>query len=87
MAPGSVPTVIASNVDPAEGDLTPLESPDDIGAAATGAPGTSDKSSGSAEQPSPEAQENNQRLWQYLLVAGVLLLGTDTVLSNRRAKA
>jgi hypothetical protein len=35
----------------------------------------------------PEAQEKNQRLWWYLLVAGILLLGADTLLSNRMAKA
>jgi hypothetical protein len=35
----------------------------------------------------PETQERNQRLWWYLLVAGVLLLGLDTLLSNRLAKA
>ena len=35
----------------------------------------------------PEAREKNQRLWWYLLVAGILLLGADTLLSNRMAKA
>ena len=34
----------------------------------------------------PEAKERNQRLWWYLLVAGILLLGVDTLLSNRMAK-
>ena len=35
----------------------------------------------------PEAQESNQRLWWYLLCAGVLVLGAETLLSNRMAKA
>ncbi|HEX5109129.1 MAG TPA: BatA domain-containing protein [Vicinamibacterales bacterium] len=81
-AVGSEPSVIASNVDPAESDLTPLD-PKDITVAAVGDPGASDPSSGRTEPLTPEAQENNQRLWQYLLFAGVLLLGLDTVLSNR----
>jgi hypothetical protein len=34
----------------------------------------------------PEAQERSQRLWWYVLVAGLLLLGADTVMSNRLAK-
>jgi len=47
---------------------------------------------GSASGPAgvpltPEAKEKNQRLWWYLLVAGILLLGADTLLSNRMAKA
>lgn len=78
-------TVVASNVDPAEGDLTPLD-PKEIVAAATG--GASGESARAAAVPQgPEAQERNQRLWWYLLVAGVLLLGLDTLLSNRLAKA
>ena len=83
-ATGSEPTVIASNVDPMESDLTPIE-PSDISVAAVGDPGASDPSSGRSAPLTPEAQENNQRLWQYLLFAGVLLLGVDTVLSNRLA--
>ena len=34
----------------------------------------------------PEAQERSQRLWWYLLVAGILLLGADTLISNRLSK-
>ena len=85
-ATGSVPTVSASNIDPAEGDLTPMDDPADIAAAAIGEDGASDRSSG-GEAQTPETQENNQRLWQYALFAGVLLLGVDTVLSNRLAKS
>jgi hypothetical protein len=35
----------------------------------------------------PDAREKNQRLWWYLMVLGIVLLGLDTVLSNRMAKA
>ena len=34
----------------------------------------------------PQAQEKNQRLWWYLMCAGIVLLGVETVLSNRMAK-
>lgn len=78
-------TVVASNVDPAEGDLTPLDPKEIVAAAAGGAPG--DGTRAAAVPQGPEAQERNQRLWWYLLVAGVLLLGLDTLLSNRLAKA
>ena len=77
--------IVAANVDPAEADLTPMD-PREITAAAVGA------GDGSASGPTgvpltPEAKEKNQRLWWYLLVAGILLLGADTLLSNRMAKA
>jgi hypothetical protein len=35
----------------------------------------------------PEAQERSQRLWWYVLLAGIVLLGVDTLLSNRLSKA
>ena len=77
--------IVAANVDPAEADLTPMD-PREITAAAV------DSEDGSAGTPTgvpltPEAKEKNQRLWWYLLVAGILLLGADTLLSNRMAKA
>jgi hypothetical protein len=76
---------VAANVDPAEADLTPMD-PNEIRAAAvdTGAEPTGTP----AGVPlTPEAREKNQRLWWYLLVVGILLLGVDTLLSNRMAKA
>jgi len=77
--------IVAANVDPAEADLTPMD-PREITAAAVGA---GDEAGGQqAGVPlTPEAKEKNQRLWWYLLVAGILLLGADTFLSNRMAKA
>jgi hypothetical protein len=78
-------TVVAVNVDPAEADLTPID-PKEIVAAAMG-----NSTGGEAAQPAgvpltAEARERNQRLWWYLLVAGILLLGVDTLISNRMAK-
>jgi len=77
--------VVAANVDSAEADLTPMD-PKEIVAIATGGPGEGG-SGGSGVPLTPEAQERNQRLWWYLLIAGSLLLGAETVLSNRMAKA
>jgi uncharacterized membrane protein len=73
--------VVASNVDLAESDMTALD-PKEVVAAATGrangatGPGTSGP-------PTDEAQESTQRVWWYLLFAGVLLLGAETVVANR----
>jgi hypothetical protein len=74
-------TILASNVDLSESDLTPLD-PRELAAAVAGrAPGELG-GLGSA-RPSDEAQAKAQRLWWYLLVAGGLLLAAETLLSNR----
>jgi hypothetical protein len=80
----AVLAVVASNVDPAEADLTPMD-PKEIVAAAVGGSGGSAGSSAGVPQ-TPEAQERSQRMWWYLLVAGILLLGADTLISNRLSK-
>jgi hypothetical protein len=77
--------VVAVNVDPAEADLTPIDSRE-IVAAATGGSAGEDGLPPNGIPLTPEAREKNQRLWWYLLVAGILLLGVDTLLSNRMAK-
>jgi hypothetical protein len=76
--------VVAANVDPAEGDLSPMD-PREIKAAAVGG-GETAGGTGSGTPLTPEAQERSQRLWWYLLVAGLLLLGADTIMSNRLAR-
>lgn len=78
--------VVAANVDPAESDLTPID-PREITAAAAGGGGTGTGDSTEGVPLTRDAREKNQRLWWYFLVAGILLLGTDTLLSNRIAKA
>jgi hypothetical protein len=77
--------VVAANVDPAEADLTSMD-PNDIVLAAAGGQGTGAATASQAVPLSADAQERNQRLWWYLLCAGILLLGLDTVMSNRLAK-
>ena len=75
--------VVATNVDPTEADLTPMDPKDIVLAVGNNAQGAP-----TAGVPmTPEAREKNQRLWWYLLFTGIVLLGTDTLLSNRLAKA
>jgi|RhiMetdeSRZDD1v2_1073273.scaffolds.fasta_scaffold17190_6 aerotolerance regulator-like protein/VWA domain-containing protein len=78
-------TVIASNVDPAESDMTPLD-PAEIVAAATGNTGANAQATNSDVPLTPQAQERSQRLWWYLLCAGIVLLGADTLFSNWLSK-
>src|SRR5215470_1434240 len=79
-------TVVASNIDPAESDLTPVE-PADIVTAATGGGGQNAQQAEADVPLTPEAQERAQRLWWYLLATGILLLGVDTLFSNWLSKA
>jgi hypothetical protein len=77
--------VVASNVDSAESDLTAMD-PKEIVAAAVG--GMDADASAAAGVPlAPEAQERSQRLWWYLLCIGILVLGADTLISNRLSKS
>ena len=78
-------TVVAVNVDPVEADLTPID-PKEIVAAAMGGSAAGEGTGPTGVPLTPEAKERNQRLWWYLLIAGILLLGVDTLLSNRMAK-
>jgi hypothetical protein len=76
--------VVSANVDSAESDLTTID-PKLITAAVAGNLDPAG-GKGSGTPLTPEAQERSQRLWWYLLVAGMLLLGADTLMSNRLAK-
>jgi hypothetical protein len=78
-------SVVAVNVDPVEADLTPIDAKE-IVAAATGGSAGGDGSQPNGVPLTPEAREKNQRLWWYLLIGGILLLGVDTLVSNRMAK-
>ena len=78
-------TVVASNVDPAESDLTALD-PAEVVAAATGGSGQNAQETAADVPLTPEAQERAQRLWWYLLATGILLLGIDTLFSNWLSK-
>jgi hypothetical protein len=74
-------TVLASNVDLTESDLTPVDPRELVASVAGRAPGSP---VGLGEpRPTDEAQAQAQRLWWYLLVAGGLLLAGETLLANR----
>jgi hypothetical protein len=81
----SAPAItVASNVDLSESDLTPMD-PREVVAAAVGRAGGAAGQAVDAEL-TPEAQERTQRVWWYLMCAGILLLGVETLLSNRLSK-
>ena len=75
---------VASNVDLSESDLTPID-PQDVAAAAMGKAGGA-AAAGTNVSFTIEEQERAQRVWWYLLLAGLLLLATETVISNRMGK-
>ena len=80
-APG---LTVAANVDLAESDLTPMD-PQDVAAAAMGKAGGA-AAAGTNASFTIEEQERAQRVWWYLLLVGLLLLATETVISNRMGK-
>ena len=80
------PDRIAVNLDPAESDLTPLD-PQELVAAVTGRarPTAAATAEAPAELTAEEA-ERRQGLWWYLLVAGLLLLAAEMVVSNHLSR-
>jgi hypothetical protein len=76
---------VAVNLDMAESDLSRLD-PQELVAAVT--PKSGDiRASGIGAPPTPEEQERRQTLWWYLLVGALILLGAETILSNRLSRA
>jgi hypothetical protein len=78
------PEAIAVNLDPAESDLTPLDTRELV-AAVTG------RATPTAAQPvaatvTPEDAEGRQALWWYLLLGGMLILAAETTLANRLSR-
>jgi Aerotolerance regulator N-terminal/von Willebrand factor type A domain len=83
---GRVETV-AVNVDTAESDLAPLD-PQELVAAVTGqALGSDPNVTDPNMELRPADIERRQAIWWYLLLAGVLLLAGETLLSNRLSRA
>ena len=52
-------------------------------AALAGRPGTVNPASADATTVTPEDKERRQNFWWYLLMAGIVLLGLETAISNR----
>jgi hypothetical protein len=78
-------TVAAANVELAESDPTSVD-PTEIVAAVAGTGHTG----GSAEAPATvpdETHEKTQRIWWYLLFAGILLLTGESLLAHRLSRA
>ena len=73
--------VVAVNVDLAESDLAPLDTA--LFAAAVAPLATATGSRRPSETISPAELERRQRTWWFLLLAALLVLGAETVLSNR----
>jgi hypothetical protein len=76
---------IAVNLDMAESDLSRLD-PQELVAAVTPKSGEA-RAAGIGAPPTPEEQERRQTLWWYLLVGALMLLGAETILSNRLSRA
>jgi len=79
------PMTVASNVDLSESDLTPMD-PQEVVAGALGrawgaAPAGTNVIATDLEQ------ERNQRVWWYLLFAGVVILGLETLVGNRISRS
>lgn len=86
-AGGGVTETVAVNVDTAESDLSPLD-PQELVAAVTGrARGNDPRATEPTIELRPADLERRQAIWWYLLLAGVLLLAGETLLSNRLSRA
>lgn len=72
------PQPLAVNVDPAEGDLTPLDSAAFTVATADGA-----ANAAGVAMPTAAEQEGRQALWWWLLAGALLLLGAEAAYANR----
>lgn len=75
----------ASNVELGESDRTTVDPAEIIAAVTGGGPGTN--TSGDPLAIPDEAQERSQRLWWYLLFAGILLLIGESLLAHRLSRA
>jgi hypothetical protein len=88
---GGRPEAIAVNLDPLESDLTPLD-PRELVAAVTGqatpgaAPTALPSAPGQVSAVDEREAERRQAIWWYLLMAGVLILAAETVISNRLSR-
>jgi Mg-chelatase subunit ChlD len=81
-APSARPERIAVNIDPAESDLTPMDT-GELVAAATGRATQALAAADAATPLTPEDAEKRQNLWWYLLLAGLALLVAELIVANR----
>jgi hypothetical protein len=78
------PPAVAVDIDPPESDLAAMDT-GEFTAALTGRAGSTAGAArtAAAEPVTPQDLERRQSLWWYLLLGGILLLATETILSNR----
>jgi hypothetical protein len=76
---------VASNVDLTESDLTPMDPRELAAASTTRAADESVAATLADQEMTDEEREASQRMWWYLLFAVALLLGAETIVSNRTA--
>jgi hypothetical protein len=76
------PPAVAVDIDPAESDLSAMD-PREFIAALTGRAGPDVDRTSAPDQVTPQDLERRQAIWWYLLFGGILLLATETILSNR----
>jgi hypothetical protein len=76
---------VAVNLDMEESDLSRVD-PQELAGAVAPRSGEGYRA-GIGAPPTPEEQERRQTLWWYLLVGALLLLGSETVISNRLSRA
>lgn len=79
----NAPTV-AVNMDPAEADLSAFD-PQELVTTVTAAPDATQGGAPPLSTLSIEERERRQGLWWYLLLFGLMLLGVETLVSNRLA--
>ena len=76
------PPAVAVDVDPPESDLAAMD-PAEFTAALTGRAAPESATAAAIEPATPQDLERRQAIWWYLLFGGILLLATETILSNR----
>ena len=77
-------SVVAVNLDPAESDLSAMD-PRELVAAVTGR-AVSEIDQRAVAAVTPQDAERRQAIWWYLLLAGILMLAAETVVSNRLSR-
>jgi hypothetical protein len=79
-------TYVAGNVDISESDLASVD-PTAVTTAVTGATGDGESAVATGAPPRDEVTEQSQRLWWYMLLAGMLLLVAESVVASRMSTA
>ncbi len=79
---GTTTSIVAANVDVTESDLASVD-PAVVAAAVAGTGDAAVAAGATGAPPRDEVTEQSQRLWWYLLLAGMLLLIGETVVASR----